>query len=91
MGGCDKESAMLRASVVFGVLVTGALAIGVGLSACSAPEEPAKVTPQSDSQPAQPTVFDATVGTMDRARAVQDTSDQHARDLEQAEQQATGR
>jgi hypothetical protein len=87
---------MLRARqivelVVIGVLAGGvALSTGMGLSACSAPEQPAKDAQQPDDQP-QPTVFSDTVDTMDRARAVQETADQHARDLEQAERQAEGR
>lgn len=59
------------------------------LSACSEPKTQTGSAPQAEA-PAPPTVFDETTATMDRARAVQGTVDEHARDLEQAEQ-AQGR
>ena len=82
---------MLRARWTFQMAVIGAVAIAASSSGCGAPPEQAKDKQPVVQQPAQPTVFNDTVETLDRARAVQGTVDERARDLEQAEQQAPGR
>jgi hypothetical protein len=76
---------MMRSRLVFEVA-----SVLILLSACSAPPAETQDKAQPDDQPAQPTVFSDTVGTMDRARAVQDSATRHGRELEDAEE-AQGR
>jgi hypothetical protein len=58
-----------------------ALIVCLGLCACGAQEEPPAV---------KDTVFGDAVGTMDKARAVQDTTLQHKEDLDRALESAEG-
>ena len=68
----------------------GVVALMMLFSACGASRDEAAQAPPAETV-REPTVFDDQTATMDRARAVQGTVDQHARDLEQAEEQAQGR
>jgi outer membrane murein-binding lipoprotein Lpp len=62
------------------------------LAACSASQQEGKEksAAQAPKNPAQETVFKDMVGTMDKARAVEDTAAQHKQQLDQALQQAEG-
>ena len=55
------------------------LIVSLGLCACGAREEP---------PPVKDTVFGDVVGTMDKARAVEDTTMQHKEDLDRAMNEA---
>jgi hypothetical protein len=70
------------------------VAIALLLMACSAPPPETKQVPaaaQRTEASAKATAFDDMTGTMDKARAVQDTADQHQRQLDQALEQAEGK
>lgn len=57
------------------------LVVSLGLCACGAREEP---------PPVKDTVFGDAVGTMDKARAVEDTTMRHKEDLDRAMESAEG-
>lgn len=62
--------------------VTSALLMSLWLAACGSAEAPSEAPP-----PVQETVFGDTVSTMDKARAVEDTTMQHKEALDRAVQQ----
>jgi len=62
-----------------------ALSLVVMMSAgCSGQQEASKASPEPVTKDAKDTVFRETVGTMDKARAVEDTAAQHQQQLDQA-------
>jgi hypothetical protein len=70
------------------LLATTLAVISCSLAACGAHDEPKK----SEPPPVKDTVFGDMVGTMDKARAVQDTTLKQKEDMDrQLEQQETGK
>ncbi|HEY8538939.1 MAG TPA: hypothetical protein VIL28_08730 [Steroidobacteraceae bacterium] len=61
-----------------------ALLACLAFAACGSQEQ------GSDAPPVSETVFGPTVGTMDRARSVEDTTMQHKQDLDRALEAAEG-
>lgn len=57
------------------------------LASCGAAEEEA---PRTEPPPIEDTVFGDTVGAMDKARAVQDATLQHKKDMDRALQESEG-
>jgi uncharacterized lipoprotein YajG len=67
------------------------------LAACDAPPKEQAATPAADTaqqdpkQAAKDTVFGDMVGTMDKARTVEDTAAQRQREVQQAVEEAEGK
>jgi hypothetical protein len=61
------------------------LAVGLALSACGASQDESREPPLVEE-----TVFGDAVGTMEKARAVEDTTRQHKEDLDRAMEAAEG-
>ena len=73
-----------RSIVLAAILNAGLITSMSGCGSSTEPEAPAEPPPVKD------TVFGDMVGTMDKARGVQDTVDAHKRDLDQRMQSTEG-